>query len=448
MSRGLTAAVILVLSALAFQARAGPPMSSGTEAVVRSAVSAGGGARAASGANAIEPLIGEEVASTTAPLSGVNLLGAGYIQIHSFPGAVADLAARPDVSVSSASLVWSSPGYDGGLGALQSGSTYFIRVASFTSPNTFSDHLLANISFSTSGVVPGASVSMGATGLLANTTYWARLWTIDAAGNLSYASNVSTFVTLALPPSPGLLQFLSIQRSSVAVAWAAMPASPPEETCEGYILRASSNNFGALTPPGAPVFSSVTYSFLASTLTVGSPSVPLDLANTYYFMVGSLNHSGQANYTQLQLLNFQIDQSTGLISLGNLDPQVERSTVSTSSMVVTNVGNWPVTIELSASTATTPSSPWTLSLSSGIETVVLMGVWNSGPPAPAPAAFNTDLTTTTRPSQVGGNYAGDENAVQIPVGQSRTLWFHFWLPTSTASPGAETIQVAAQPVYP
>lgn len=287
---------LLFLASIAW---AGPPMSSGTDDVVRSAVSAGGGGRSVSGANALDPIFGEEVVSATAPFSGANRLGAGYMHIYAFPGRVGDLAARPDVSVSSASLVWSSPGYDGGLGALQSGSTYFIRVASFTAPDTFSDHRLANISFSTSGVAPGAAVSTGAAGLLPNTTYWARLWAVDAAGDLSYASNISTFVTLALPAALQPESFVQVYFTSCTVHWVARPSLSQDVSsmsAAGYLVEASSTNFGALAPDSV-ISSSQTDAVTLSTLTVSDPGLIVD--RDYYFRVGTLNWAGIPNWTVL-----------------------------------------------------------------------------------------------------------------------------------------------------
>src|SRR5262249_11457200 len=154
---------------------------------------------------------------------------------------------------------------------------------------------------------------------------------------------------------------------SVTVAWVALNDSPPDassKTCEGYVLEASSNNFGALAPTGAPVFTSSTFDNGVSTLTVGDATTPLDLSPTYYFRVSSLNWNGLRNTTQFTRLVYQISQSTGLIHLGAIDPFVARSTVSTSSMVVTNLGNWPVTIELSADVT---SGPWTLAASSDVD---------------------------------------------------------------------------------
>ncbi len=239
-----------------------------------------------------------------------------------------------------------------------------------------------------------------------------------------------------------------MQLSSVTVAWAALPAAVSSQTCEGYVLQASSNNFGVLSPAGAPTFSSTTYSVLASTLSLGATGAALDLSNTYYFQVGSLNWAGIPNYTTLPRLNFQVQQSTGLLHLGAIDPLVALSTISTSSMVVTNTGNWPATIELSASTATLPSSPWTLATSSGVDTVALLGVWNSGAVPPAATAFNTYLTTTTRVSQAPGNYSGNQNGFQLPPGASITLWFRFFLPSTSSTAGPETLRTSVLGVYP
>lgn len=432
-------------------ASAGPVLISATNAVVRDATAAGGDGRSSSATNALDTVLGEEVSSSTGTSSATNRMGGGYMQIYAFPGPAVGLGARSDITVSSATLVWNAPGYDGLQGHLVTGTTYFIRIASYTVPDTFSFINYANMAISTDSVTPSQSVGAPATGLLTNTSYYVQLWTLDAAGNISFPTR-STITSLANPPPLGLLEFLSIQSSSVTVAWAALPPSPPDassKTCEGYTLLASSDDFGALAPYGAPQFSSTTYSVLASTLTLGSSGAPLDLSSTYYFKVGSLNWAGAPNYTQLQRLNFQITQSTNYLSFGLIDPNIARSTIATSSMVVTNVGNWPVTIELTASTVTLPSSPWALSTSSGVDTAVLLGVWFAGAIGPPAIAFNTSLTTTTTISQTSGNYSSAaQNGYQLAPGANISLWVRFFLPTSSSTVGPERLQVAAVPVYP
>jgi hypothetical protein len=219
-------------------------------------------------------------------------VGPGLMNIMFFPGTVNDLAAGT-IFKSSVTLQWSTPGYDGLAGTLQARTTYFIRVASYTVPNTFGPPF-ANISFSTNATTPGLAVSTPAYSLLSNTTYWTNLWTIDAGGNMSLIPQLSTFTTLTSTPAMLTTRFLNVYATSVTVAWAALRAGPPSSaTCEGYSLEASSTNFSALSP-GGQVYSSVTYRVSQSTLTVYSPA--LDSAATYYFRVGALNWSGQPNY--------------------------------------------------------------------------------------------------------------------------------------------------------
>lgn len=428
-------------------------MTSATNDMARSVV--GGGAAgngSLSATNRLDGAAGEEVGGSSVA-SASNRLGPGYIQVFAFPGAVTELSSLNAETETTVQLSWTVPGVDGARGTLPLGTSYYVRVASYTVPNTFTLFSDANVVFSTAGTVPGAAVSSGIASLIPNTSYFVTLWTKSPAGDLSYPMTFySTATTLALPPNQGALEFLSIQRTSVTVAWAALAAAPPQASSmssEGYTLEASSNNFGALAPTGAPVFSSTTLNVLNSTMSVGVGGVDLDMSSTYYFRVASLNHQSKKNYTVLPRLNFQIIQSTGLISLGAINPSVTRSSVSTSSMVVVNAGNWPVTLELAAQMATVPSSPWTLSTVTGDETAALMSVIKSGVVEPQPSAFSTNLTPSYRACGVGGNYAGvAQNCVQIPVGQSRTFWFRFLMPDSSTSLGPETMRVETRSVYP
>jgi hypothetical protein len=423
-------------------------MSSATNQISRSSEN-GGGTTGTSATNKITGTIGEEVAITTMT-SATNRIRAGWDEIAFYPGALTAVTVRFDNTVSSATLNWNTPGYDGGLGVLPVGSAYLIQFASAGFTGIFGNVNTVTVNVSTSGRPVGEGVGAGITGLDPNTSFYAEIWARDNDGNVSGgASPISTVTTLAVPPSTLVLQFFSIQMASVSVAWAALPNVPPSvssKSSEGYILQASSNNFGALAPAGAPVFSSATLDVRVSTLAVGVAGVPLDLSSTYYFQVGSLNWANQPNYTTLTKLNFQISQSATLLHLGTMDPNVARSTVSTSSMVVTNVGNWPVTLELSASTATAGGSPWILGAATGVETAVLKGLFNSGAVGPPASSFATLLTGSTVTASAV-NYAGNYNALEIPVGASRTLWFNFTMPNSSASLGPETILITTQPEY-
>lgn len=442
----------LLLAALALPAAtawADHTMSSGVTTISRSAADAGGGI-SASASNRLTGAAAEDVAIATSA-SASNRIRGGWGEIAFYPASLPSLTLQNDVTVSSATLSWTTPAGDVGVGLLPAGSAYLVQVASGGFTGIFADPVPAFVSISTSGRPIGEIVGGGVTGLDPNTTYYSQIWARDPDSNVSdFASPLSTITTLATAPTALALRFTSIQLSSVTVAWAALPNNVSSRSCEGYILQASSNNFGALAPTGAPVFSSATTDVRVSTLVVGVAGVPLELANTYYFQVASLNWTGQPNYTTLTRLNFQIRQSTGLLHLGAINPFVAVSTIATSSMNVVNIGNWPATIQLSAAMATTPSSAWTLSTGIGVDTAALQGVWYAGSVGPPPASFNTYITSDTRISKTGAgnNYVGTQNGVQVPAGSNITMWFRFFLPSSSATVGPETIQVTSQAVYP
>ncbi len=295
-----------MLLAAAVWTRAGEPSFS-ADSSLRPAAGAGG-EYSSSANHRLEPTIGEDIAASTSSAGG-SLEGSGAHHIHHFPDTVTTLTGIEGARFSSATLQWTAPGFDGARGDLQAGTTYMIRVASFTAPYTFVSSA-ANIVFSTqaaSSPWPGAAVSTPAYGLIANTTYFAQLWTADSYGNISYGSSRATFTTLAVTVNKvhptadpflldDVLQFSGVYFTSVTVRWAALPLQPPaadEVTGKGYIVEASSTNFGALSPGGV-ISSSITYSLRASTLVVDTP--PLQTNKDYYFRVGSLNHASFPNY--------------------------------------------------------------------------------------------------------------------------------------------------------
>ena len=424
-------------------------MTSANNNMARNAVD-GGGNSSTSANNQLTGSVAEEVPIAGAA-SATTVLRAGFETLAYFPGTLTALTSGA-TAANGITLNWATPGYDGNnSGTAQAGSVYYVQIASQVSLGSFANLNNITVSVSTSGTVVGTVVGANASGLDPNTTYYAQVFLRDSDGNVPtpFSTDYTTFTTLAAAPTVGALEFLSVQPGSATVAWIGPdPAAVSSMTNEGYVLQASSNNFGVLSPPGAPVFSSTTFSPQASTLTVAQAgAVPLDLSNTYYFQVASLNWAGQPNYATFTKLNFQIQQSTWNLHLGAIDPNVARSTVATSSMVVTNVGNWPLTVELSASMITAGGSPWTLGVAPGVETPVLEGVFNSGIPGPPATSFNTFITGSTVAAS-GSYYAGNYNAVQIPPGASRTLWFYFTIPSSSISLGPETIQVLSQGVYP
>ena len=346
------------------------------------------------------------------------------------PGSVA--ATFGFVNISSFTAFWSANG--NGISV----TTYTVQAS------TDSDNFNAAFSVTATTKPVGAVPQYTFSGLQANTTYFFQVNTLNHNSVGTSFVTLGATVTWATPPLPLANTFLSVQAATVTVAWAALPNDSNATTCEGYVLEISSTNFGALSPGGV-INSSATTSVLASTLTVALPDVAV---STNYYRVASLNWSGSRSYLSIGKMNFQIEQSAVGIDLGAIDMTLVQSTVSVSSIVVTNVGDLPATYIVSGDMATVPSSSWTLTTVVGVDSVTLQGLWNSGPPAPAEGLFSTFITTAARISQVGGNYAGAFNGVAVPAGQSRTLWFRLQIPSSTSSNSPEVIGVQVRAVLP
>lgn len=421
---------------------AGPSMSSTDYSLPRSAYDAGASTGSSASYQLIDAFANEQPLSGRAASASYSMWP-GAASVFSFPAISTGITLSAGVTSSSFTLEWTSPGYDGNLGSLQTGSTFFIVVASYTTPSIFS--LPYAVAVATSGVKPGAWALTPETGLLPNTTYFAEVWTSDALGDPSFASAMSTFTMLALAPTALAGEFTNVYYSSVAVAWAALNASPPDgssTTCEGYLVQASSTDFGALAPPEAVFPSSATPNVLASTLTISG----LLLSNTYYFRVASYNWNGSTNTTNLGPLDFQISPSTVGLSFGTINISGgPTSEVSASSVVITNSGNWPTTLQIWAATSTAGGSPWTLSTTAANDAPVLEGLFNTT--QPSGGSFSTVITGSTV-TATASVLAGNETAVQIPPGQSRALWFEFFTPTSTSVTTKQTFQLSFQAVYP
>lgn len=438
MTRGALPALLLCLAVAA--AASDMTSGGGNGSLIRSNVDAGGN-RGTSANGSLTGALGD-AAIDARKTSASGALSPGGPSVWFYPGPVTDLAKLDDESESSGTLKWTTTGADGSLGTLPAGSAYLIRVASYTAPDSFD--LPYALSIATSANPPGTVVFTGATGLIPNTTYFAQLWTRDADGGVSFTSNRSTFTTLALAPTAPANPFFTVLFDSAAIRWFPTGLNPPDassKTCEGYLLELSSTNFGVLLPREAVFPSSATDNPELSTLTVSG----LELSNTYYMRVASLNHVGRTNYTDLGKLVLQLEGSTGLLSLGPVDVNVYSSTVATTGYVVRNAGNLPVTLRLWASTATLPSSDWTIGTSVDIETITVQGLFNSAsPPHTSFASFVTGSTETATSSV----YAGDQTGVAIPPGASRTFWVRLQTPSSTASTAAEQVRLEFRPVYP
>ncbi|HEX4048450.1 MAG TPA: LamG domain-containing protein, partial [Elusimicrobiota bacterium] len=280
----------------------------------------------------------------------------------------------------------------------------------------------------------GPAVSLA--GLNPNTTYYARALAQDAAGNVSAASGSQALATLAL--APGGTTFVDVSFTSASYAWTVRPVLPSSFSAEGYRLDVSS----------APDFSGTVLS--SSSLAVAQSTLAvsgLDLTTTEYFRVAALNWAGVPNYAAASPLDLELLVSTTILSFGTITPSVATSSVSVSSIVVTNVGDVPATVTLWGAVTTSPPSPWTLAVSSGIEQAVLQGLWNSVRP-PSAGFSSAVLASTTTSGGGGGVYAGDQNGQAVPAGATRVIWFQLWLPTSSAAAPYQTLRVDMRPVYP
>ncbi|MDE2292727.1 MAG: fibronectin type III domain-containing protein, partial [Elusimicrobia bacterium] len=206
----------------------------------------------------------------------------GHVERASRPGAVTDLASG-DVGLSSMTLTWSAPGVDGAVGAMVAGSSFAVQSGANVEP-TWS-FFSAQVAVSTSGMAPGAAAGYTTTGLLANSTYYFRVWHRDQDGRLSALSNETTAHTLA--PLVSNIMVYEAFATSATVNWVPLPAAPVQSSAEGYVLDAS-------TAPDftGDILSSATAGVALSTLTVQS----LAPDTTYYFRVGSLNQAGQPEF--------------------------------------------------------------------------------------------------------------------------------------------------------
>ncbi|MBI3563891.1 MAG: hypothetical protein HY079_01685, partial [Elusimicrobia bacterium] len=403
----------------------------------------------ASGASPMSPPLGAATLNYT--LSGLtpNTTYSLYARASAC-GALTDSSAAAAPTAAAVPVAAAPPLLPGNdefsLGAAWTGNGNPVDVTSYTvvaSPSTpYPNADQGNVSLTTAPA--GASLSALLTGLYPNTTYFLFVAAVNHAGAATSYAALGSTSTLARAPTLLPSSYLTVGFSSAAVRWGARPLSPPDassKTCEGYLLEASSTNFGAASPGGVTL-SSLAYSAAASTLTITG----LSYGTTWYFRVASLNWAGAPNYVSLEPLNLDLSPSIFNLSFGTLDAAASRYTIATSSLEIVNTGSLPVTLAMWASTTTAANEPWTLATSSGIETAVLQAVWNASPPTLSD--FKTPLLpSTTTAGGFGGPFAGDQSGVSIPVGGKRTLWFLLWLPTSTV-PGPQTIQVGTGAVYP
>lgn len=248
----------------------------GAIAVPRHNERAGGGVSAAS-TLALNATIGDFVVDSAG--GGTRKIRSGFISLASQPGSVVSITAVTQ-STGSLELSWNAPGLDGFKGDVVDG---FYRVDYSSNPDHVFSPTQYVLEFATS-VAPGSSQSLAISGLLANTTYYTRIYLADKEKFFAEDSRRSDKSTLAnIPVNPF---FSGVFATSVTISW-----QIPVGSAEGYEALASSNNFGALGP--GVVTSSATSNGLLLSLSMGG----LTPFTTYYFKVASLNWQGEKTFT-------------------------------------------------------------------------------------------------------------------------------------------------------
>lgn len=114
-------------------------------------------------------------------------------------------------------------------------------------------------------------------------------------------------------------------------------------------------------------------------------------------------------------------------------------TVSSSASTITNDGNVVQTLSLSL---TNPAS-WTAvqAAPSSAEEYALLAQFNAAAPTAASFTYANFALSTTSVASSGTKFAGDQTGVSMAVSSTRSLWFRFNAPTSTAVTTQQTISV-------
>ncbi|MBN1384554.1 MAG: Ig-like domain repeat protein, partial [Elusimicrobia bacterium] len=145
--------------------------------------------------------------------------------------------------------------------------------------------------FSSSSTTDVNITTLTVSSLWANTTYYFRAGNFIDGTTYWTTTTISTS-TLANPITNA--QIYALNESTVTLTWTALPQTPSSSTCEGYIIEASSTNFG-VEYPGGIVYSSISYTYNTSALTISE----LNSNTTYWFRIGTYNWNYATNYVLL-----------------------------------------------------------------------------------------------------------------------------------------------------
>ncbi|HNW44551.1 MAG TPA: gliding motility-associated C-terminal domain-containing protein [Elusimicrobiales bacterium] len=253
---------------------------SGGGFVVSRRVSASGGRRTVLGALALNTTVGE--AGTGAAAGGAYRLHPGYMKLAAQPGSVTSITAVTK-STGALELAWAAPGLDGFSGDVAAG---FYRVDYSSDPAHAFRPTVFQLEFSTS-VTAGEPQALNIPGLLANTTYYTKVYLSGAQKYFSEYSSRSDQSTLADLPVNPVLAYISACKATIT--WQLPPGG-----AEGYRTEASSTSFGDLAPEGTPKVKQTGDGLQASMTLAG-----LAPASTYYFKIASRNWQGDRNFTSI-----------------------------------------------------------------------------------------------------------------------------------------------------
>jgi len=253
---------------------------SGGGFVVARRVAASGGRTTISGGQVINTTVGE--AWTGAASGGGFRLHAGYMKLAAQPGSITSITSVTKAT-GTLELAWDAPGLDGFSGDIAGG---FYRVDYSSDPAHVFRPSVYRLEFSTA-VAAGAPQALAIQGLLANTTYYTKVYLAGAQKYFSEYSGRSDEATLAnLPLNPVLAR---ISPCKATITW-----QLPSGGADGYRTEASSTNFGALATEGS-VRTAQTSDGLQASLTLAG----LLPASTYYFKIASRNWQGDKNFTSV-----------------------------------------------------------------------------------------------------------------------------------------------------
>ncbi len=128
--------------------------------------------------------------------------------------------------------------------------------------------------------------------------------------------------------------------------------------------------------------------------------------------------------------------ATGPIAFGTV--VAGSQTVSSSASTITNDGNVVETMSLSL---TNPGSWTAVQAAPGAEEYALLAQFNAAAPTAVSFTYANHALTTSSVASSGTKFAGDQTGVSMAVSGTRSLWFRFNAPTSTAVTTQQTISV-------